>query len=141
MTFAVAANGELSDCRIEKFHLEDDLQCDQQMIDAASEAYLPAPLNSYKSASIMLAMEVADAGVVIPRRVEEDRTVISRAFIKVSPNGVITDCRSDTARPFMGRPADLCEMAVEVGSREFAPDPQGTERTLDVTLEVSGERR
>ena len=142
LSYAVAPNGDLSDCRIERFHDEDgDLQCNPRMIESAVDAYLPSPLVTYKSASIMLAMEVDNSGIAISRKLEEDRTVISRALIDVSAAGVITGCRSEVARPFMGQSADLCVMAVEVGGREFAPDPAGKERTFSVTLEVSGQRR
>lgn len=130
-----------SDCQVEQYHMQDDeLECDPELIDDTAGAYLPSPLDSYKSASVTLAMEIEDSGIAIPRTADEDRVVISRAFVDVSAAGVVTACRSDVARLFQGQPADLCVIAVDIGSRDFDPDPEGKQRTLRVTLEVSGAR-
>jgi hypothetical protein len=142
VTFMVTPDGRLSGCeKVEYGSQDDDLRCDPQMIDEISLKMLPSPLAAYKSLSLMLAIEVDQAGISIPRKINDDREIISRALFDVSPSGVITMCKTDIARTWMGEPADLCHGVIELGSKEFDADPDGRSRKATVTLEISGMKR
>lgn len=142
VTFAVEPTGKLSSCEMVKYGLQDDdLRCDPQMIDQVALQMLPSPLASYKSISLMLAVEVDQAGISIAREMNDDRAIISRALFDVSSAGIITACNADIARSWMGKPADLCHGVIEIGSKEFDPDPDGRSRKATVTLEISGMKR
>ncbi|MDQ4419759.1 energy transducer TonB [Sphingobium sp. DEHP117] len=142
LTFVVDTKGRLSGCeKVEYGERDDDLRCDPQMIDEIALQMLPSPLSSYKSLSLLLAMEVDQASISIPREMNDERAIISRAFFDVSPAGIITSCKADIARSWMGKPADLCHDVIEIGSKEFDRDPDGRSRKAIVTLEISGMKR
>lgn len=142
VTFAVEPTGKLSNCEMVKYGLQDDdLRCDPQMIDQIALRMLPSPLPSYRNLSLMLAVEVDQAAISIPREINDDRAIISRSLFDVSPAGIITACKSDIAHSWMGKPANLCQGVIEVGSKEFDPDPEGRSRKATVTLEIAGVKR
>jgi len=142
ITFAVGPDGELAECTIVKYQsLDGDLRCDPEMVDVMAEEFLPSTLDGYRSVSILLAMEVADSAIQVPRVVREDRTVITRAVITVSSAGVVLSCRSEVEQEIGGRVLDLCGGPVEVGAKEFDADPAGLDRTVIVSFEISGALR
>lgn len=142
LTFAVERDGRLSNCEMVKYDFQDnDLQCNPQMIDVMAEKMLPSPLASYQSVSLMLALEVEQSGIAIPRQLDEDRTIISSATAGISAAGVITTCKAEVTRDWMGKSSDLCGGPITVGAKEFDPDPKGKSRKLTVTLEISGLKR
>lgn len=142
LTFTVGSDGELSKCQMVKYDFQDsDLQCNSQMVDVMAEKMLPAPLTSYQSVSLMLAMEVEQSGISIPRQLNEDRTVITSATAEISAAGVITSCKADVTRDWMGKSSDLCSGPIAVGEKAFDADPRGQKRKLAVSLEISGLKR
>jgi TonB family protein len=142
LTFGVERDGRLSNCEMVKYDFQDnDLQCDPQMIDVMAEKMLPAPLASYRSVSLLLAMEVEQSGIAIPRQMDEDRTIIFSATAGISLAGIITTCKAEVTRDWMGKSSDLCGGPITVGEKEFDPDPQGKSRKLTMTLEISGVKR
>ncbi|WP_421852856.1 energy transducer TonB [Novosphingobium sp.] len=142
VTFAVEKTGELTNCQLDNYGFNDDsIRCDPEMIDTIAAKMLPNPLVSYRSLSLLLAVEVDQAQISIPRRSDDERVIISRALFDVSPNGVIASCKSDIALSWMGKPVDLCHGPIEVGSKDFDPAPDGRRRQATVTFELAGTKR
>lgn len=143
MTFSVDTDGKLSRCSLVTFGSwsDEDINCDPQGIDVIARDVLPASLKSYKSVGLMLAMEVDDSEISVPRRDSDDHATVARALVDVSGAGIISHCAADVALPWRGRSADLCSGPIQVGIKEFDPDPEGKSRKMRVTLEVSGTRR
>jgi TonB family protein len=142
MTFSVDRDGHLSNCEMVNYNFQDnDVQCSTQMVYAIAGKMLPAPLARYQSVSLMLAMEVEQSGIAIPRRLNEDRTIISSATAKISAAGVITTCKAEITRDWMGKSSNLCAGPIVVGSKDLSQDTQGRDRKLTVTFEISGMKR
>lgn len=142
VTFAVEQTGELTNCKLDNYGFNDgEIKCDPQMIDTIATRMLPNSLVSYKSLSLLLAVEVDQAQISIPRHTDDERVIISRALFDVSPSGVIASCKSDIALPWMGKPVDLCHGPIEVGSKDFDPASDGRRRQATVTFELAATKR
>ncbi|WP_168853967.1 TonB family protein [Novosphingobium sp. ERN07] len=142
LTFAVERDGRLSNCELVKYNYHDnDPKCNPQMIDVLADKFLPATLTSYQSISLTLAIKVEGSVIAIPERLDEDRVIITSATAGISASGVITTCKAEVTRDWMGKSSDLCSGPITVGAKEFDPDPDGKNRKIAVTFEIAGLKR
>ena len=143
MTYTLDPTGHIIGCKIDEFGAHDpDLTCSPQMVEELAQSYLSKSLNHYASVAILLAMEVDDGSEInVLRSVDGERIVIEQVRIRVSSEGVVTECMPSQVGEVNGRPLNLCGGPVQVGQKEFESDSNGKERTLLVGFELTGQPR